>query len=129
MPPDNITLNPANKRTFQSLFDFQTCIGAAAHATLDTEQLISDRRTSLVDSIASAQGFDVGVIAASEVHELLTQIHHILCSAVSKQVGNLTNILAYLFYSASRQHHEVWACQFPFLHSIKDYIPHKEVCL
>ena len=40
-PPDNITLNSANRKADQSLSDFQTGVGAAAHATLDTEQLIS----------------------------------------------------------------------------------------
>ena len=40
-PPDNITLNPANRKADQSLSEFQTGIGAAAHATLDMEQLIS----------------------------------------------------------------------------------------
>ena len=33
-------MNHANKMTGQSLSDFQTGIGAAAHATLDIEQLI-----------------------------------------------------------------------------------------
>ena len=40
-PPDNISLNSANRKADQSLSDFQTGVGAAAHATLDTEQLIS----------------------------------------------------------------------------------------
>ena len=33
LPPDNITLNPANKKIDQSLSDFQTGIGAAIHVT------------------------------------------------------------------------------------------------
>ena len=40
-PPDNISLNSANRKVDQSLSDFQTGLGATAHATLDTEQLIS----------------------------------------------------------------------------------------
>ena len=36
-PPDNISLNSANRKVDQSLSDFQTGLGAAAHATLDTE--------------------------------------------------------------------------------------------
>ena len=40
-PPDNITLNSANRKADQSLSDFQTGVGAAAHATFDMEQLIS----------------------------------------------------------------------------------------
>ena len=37
-------------------------------------------------------------------------------------------ILAYLFKSVSRQHHEVWDSQFPFLHSLKEVIPPSEAC-
>ena len=48
MPNDNITLNPANQRTDQSLIDFQTGIGAAAYDTLDMEQLIFHTQTALV---------------------------------------------------------------------------------
>ena len=40
-PSDNITLNPAIKRTDQSLPDFPTGICEIADATLDTENLIS----------------------------------------------------------------------------------------
>ena len=34
--PNNIVLNAANKKTDQSLSDFQTCMGATAHANLKT---------------------------------------------------------------------------------------------
>ena len=40
-PPDNITLTSANRKADQSLSEFQKGIGAAAHATLDTGQLIA----------------------------------------------------------------------------------------
>ena len=82
LPTDNITLNPGNKGTDQSLLDFQTRIGAATYATLDTEQLSSHTRTALVDTIASLWGSASGVIAALEVHDLLTKIHDILDNAV-----------------------------------------------
>ena len=65
----------------------------------------------------------------SEVCVLLLQIHVILDKAVSKQVGNSAHILAHLFKTVSRQHCEVWASQFPFLHSLKEVIPPSEVCL
>ena len=65
----------------------------------------------------------------SEVHELLLQIHGTLDKAVSKQVGNSAHILACLFNSVSRQHCEVWASQFPFLHSLKEVITPSEACL
>ena len=71
---------------------------------LDTEYIISHIRAALVDPVTSLQGSDVGVIAASEVHELHARIHDILNSATSKQVSNMTYILAYHFNSASRWH-------------------------
>ena len=42
---------------------------------------------------------------------------------------NSACILAHVFSSASRQHCEVWASQFPFLHSLKDLVPPSEACL
>ena len=51
-PLDKITLNAASKKTDQRISDFWTGIGAVAHATLDTEQLISCTRTTLADIIA-----------------------------------------------------------------------------
>ena len=64
--------------------DFQTGIDAVAHASLGTEQLISCTRTALVDTTAFLQGSKGGLIAASEVHGLLTKFPDILDSAVSK---------------------------------------------
>ena len=51
--PDNISLNSANRKADQSLLDFQTSVGAAAHATLDTVQLISHLQVALVDTLSS----------------------------------------------------------------------------
>ena len=65
----------------------------------------------------------------SKVCGLLFKVHDILGNAVSKQVGISANILAHVFISASRQHCEVWASYFPFLHSLKDVIPAVEACL
>ena len=67
----------------------------AAHATLATEQLIFQTNNALVDTFASLQGSEGGVIAASQVHELLTKIHDNLENAVSKWVANPTYILVY----------------------------------
>ena len=41
----------------------------------------------------------------------------------------MAHILAHLFNSVSRQHQEVWASQFPFLHSLKEVIPPSDACL
>ena len=128
-PPDNITLNSANRKADQSLSDFQTGIGATAHTTLDTELPISHLQVTLVDTLSSLPKAEGDVIPVSEVCELLLWIHGILDKAVSKQVGNSARILAHLFNSVSRQHHNVWASQFPFLHSLKEVIPPSEACL
>ena len=77
--------------------DFQTGIGAAAHVTLDTEQLISDAIAALVDTNVSVQGSDCGLIAFSGVLVLLIKIHDILYSAMYKQVGIMAHVLALLF--------------------------------
>ena len=82
-PPDNISLNPADKRTDQSLYDFQTGIGAVTHATLDIEHFFSHTRGAHVDTVACLQHYDGGVIAASEVEECLTKVCDILHCAVS----------------------------------------------
>ena len=50
---DNITLTSANGKADQSLSEFQAGICAAAHATLDTEQLISHLRVALDDTVSS----------------------------------------------------------------------------
>ena len=99
LPPDNITLNPANKRTNESLSDFQTHIGKTVHATIETEQLISHTRTALLDKSISLRGSDGGLIAASVVHGLLTVIHDIVGSAMSKWSYNMACILTYLAIS------------------------------
>ena len=83
-PPDNISLNSANRKVDQSLSDFQTGLGATAHATLDTEQLISRLLVALVDTLSSLLEAEGDVIPVSEVRELLLQIHGILDKAVSK---------------------------------------------
>ena len=86
-------------------------------------------RLPWVDTFSSLPEADGDVIPVSEVCVLLLQIHVILDKAVSKQVGNSAHILAHLFNSVFRQHHEVWASQFPFLHSLKEVIPPSEACL
>ena len=51
--PNIITLNPANKKTDQSLSDIQTDIDTAVHATLYTDYLVSCTKTALVYTVAS----------------------------------------------------------------------------
>ena len=70
-PPDSITLTSANRKADQSLSDLQTGVGAAAHATLDTEQLISCLRVALLDTLSFLPNSEGGIIPVSEVHELL----------------------------------------------------------
>ena len=82
--PDVISLNSANRKVDQSLSDFQTGVGATAHATLDTEQLISHLQVPLVDTLSSLPEAEGDVIPMSEVCELLLQIRGISDKAVSK---------------------------------------------
>ena len=80
-PPDNISLNSANRKADQSLSDFQTGVGATALATLDTEQLISGLWVALVDTLSSLPEAEGHVIP---VCELLLRIHDVFDKAVSK---------------------------------------------
>ena len=82
--PDNIFLNSAIRKVDQSLSEFQAGVGATAHATLDTEQLISHLQVALVDTLSSLLEAEGDVIPVSEVHELLLWSHDILDKAVSK---------------------------------------------
>ena len=84
----SFTLNAAVKKIDCILSDVQADIDAAAHATLDTEQLISHTRTVVADTVASVQDSDKDVILVSKVHELLTKILDIVYNAVCKKAGN-----------------------------------------
>ena len=75
--PDKITLTPANRNADQSLSEFQIGIGAAAHATLNMEKLISHLRLALVDTISSQPISEGGVIPVSKVHNVLIMVHDI----------------------------------------------------
>ena len=77
IPLENITLTSANWKADQSLLDLQTGVGAATHATLDTEQLISHLRVALLDTLSSLPDSEGGIIPVSEVHELLFKVHDI----------------------------------------------------
>ena len=87
-------LNAANKKTDKSQ-NFKTGISAAAHAILETEQLISHTRTAVIDTIYNVLRKGE-VIPISKIHELLTKVHDILDGAASKWVGDTAHILAYL---------------------------------
>ena len=91
----------------QSLTDLQMGVGAAAPATVDTDQLLPHLRVALIDTLFSLLDSEGGVIPVSEVCDLLLKVHDILDKAVSKQVGKSAHILAHVFNSVSRQHHEV----------------------
>ena len=83
-PSDNITLNSANRKGDQSLSDFQTGGGAAAHTSLDMKQLISHLQVALVDTLSLLPDAEGGVIPVSEVCEWPLKIHDIFDEAVSK---------------------------------------------
>ena len=64
-PPNNLMLNASNKTEW----DFHTGIGAAVHATLETEQFTSQTRTLIIDTTTSLQISEREVIPVIEVHE------------------------------------------------------------
>ena len=73
-------LNGANV-TNKSLLKFQTSIGAAAHANLEAEQLISCTKIVIVNTNTSLWGFNKSngeVIQVSEVQDFLDKVHDIL---------------------------------------------------
>ena len=109
MPLDNITLNPAKRKSDQSLSEFQTGSAVAAHTVLNMEQLISCIRVALVDIVSPVPDSEGGVIPVLEVHELLTKVPDILNNVVSKWFGNSAHILAHVLKAASGQHCKVWA--------------------
>ena len=63
-------------------FSFQTGISPAAHATSETEQLISHMRTAMVDMFTSLQGSDREGSPVSELHNILNKINDNLDKAV-----------------------------------------------
>ena len=95
-PLDNVTLTSANRKADQYLSDLEPGLGAAAHATLATEQLISHLRVVLVDTLSSIPTTEGGIIPVSEVHESLLKVHKILDNAISKWVWDSAHILAHV---------------------------------
>ena len=85
-----------------------------AYATLDTEQLVSNTRTAVVNTIASLQDSDGGVIPVQEVLELLTKIWHILDNAVSKWVGNKLIFKTFFLILFSASVMKSGLCSIPF---------------
>ena len=113
----------AKTKTDQSLSDFQTGIGAAAYAILDTEQLILCTKLHSLSLLPSYSILIERLFQLQNFTNYLIKIHDILNNVVSNQVGNTSCILAYLYNSASMQHCYGWASQLPFLHNFKDTAP------
>ena len=88
---------------------------------IDTEQLIFCTKTVLVDAIASLQDCDGGVIPVLEVLALLRFM--IFWTMLCLKVLGMQLLFSISFNSASRQYHEVWVSQYPFLHNLKDSVP------
>ena len=108
-PPGNISLNSANRRIDQSLSDFQTGMGVTAHATLDTEQLISHLQVVLVDTLSSLPEAEGDVIYLCLKYMNYFSRFMAFWTRLFPSELEIQHILAHLFNSVSRQHHEVWA--------------------
>ena len=109
-PPDNTTLTSANKKAYHSLRFSYWCWGCCSCHLTQSNSSLTSRLPLLI--------LFFHIIPVSEVCELLLKVHNILDIAVFKQVGNSTHILVHVFNPVTRQHCEVWASQFPFLHSL-----------
>ena len=90
---DNTTLTSAYRKADQSLSNLQTCVGATAHANLDTEQLISCLRVAHPDTLSSLPNSEGGVIPMSEVHEILLKVNDIFWTVLFP--NELTTLLVY----------------------------------
>ena len=104
-PPDNISLNLANRKVDQSLSDFQTDLGATAHATLDTEQLISRLQVALVDTLSSLPEAEGDVIP----------VHSSLFSTVLGRWFLLVRHVSMAVLIGLWHRLILWVCLHPFL--------------
>ena len=70
-PLDNIILNVTNMKADKWPSAFQSSISTVAHATLETEQLISHIRTANVDTVTSLQ---ILMQRLSQFHKYITYL-------------------------------------------------------
>ena len=76
-PPDNISLNSANRKVDQSLsLIFRLVLGAAAHATLDTGGTYFSSPGCLVDTLSTLPEAEGDVIPVSEVVNYFSGFMH-----------------------------------------------------
>ena len=121
--PDNFIIDTANKKTDQSLSDFQTCTDDVALATLEMGQLISHMGSAIINTTTSFLSFGGDILSVPEVHHLLGKIHNILDKAVIKWVGNVAHILAFPFLSLlSDNVIKSWLHSFHFLIGLKTWV-------
>ena len=65
--------------------------------------------------LSGSDGEDVPV---SEIHHLLNKMHEFHEKALSKWVSDTANALPFFLSTLHGKVYEVWASQFPFLHTI-----------
>ena len=127
-PPDNITLTPANRKADQSLSEFQTGIGAAAHTTVNRS------RSFLASELPLLILFPLYQILRYELYLSQKWVNYLprltFCTMLCpKSIENSAHILVHVFNSTSKQPHKVLATQFPFHHSLNDVVSLGEACL
>ena len=71
-------MNAANRKTDQSISDFQTGIATASQDTLKMEQLILCVKTVIMDITTSLKDSDGEITPVSEVYYLPYKIFHIM---------------------------------------------------
>ena len=128
-PPNNMTLTSANRKADQSLIRFADwCWCCCSCHSWHRATHLPPHSCPSWYSLLSAWFWGRHYPCVWSVWFTSQGSWH-FDSAVSKWVGNTACILAHAFNSVSRQCHEVWASQFPFLHSLREVIPLSEACL
>ena len=121
-PPDSITLTPANRKADQSLIrisDWHWCC-CSCHSQ-DGAAHFSPQSCPCWYCFLSTSFWERSHSCVRSVWFTYQGSWHSgqCCVQLSCDVFN----------STSRQHHEVWASQFSFLHSLKDVVPSSEAYL
>ena len=106
---ENIFLNPANKKTDQETLIFRLALVKLLMPLNMQSMLFLIPQQYLLISLPLYR------ILMEVLFKFQKYMSYLLgFVTVSKSVGNTAHTLAYLFNSASMQHHEVWALQFCF---------------
>ena len=127
--PDGLSLDKSKKAEETKLSEFQTMLGAAAHASVEAEQLVSRlcRSISNLDSILD--GPPGQTVETAEVRLRLAEVKEVLDASVSHRIGNTVRILAAGFANLTNQRRDLWGSASQDLVLAKSEVPPSEAAL